>query len=302
MIKRKIQLRLITGLVMISLLLSPVLQGSAAKSQSTLPDYTPTLDQFLEDIHALLAELMTINAEWDILAQDQLQLLERLDDVGAVSATYLSLAIDGPTPTPTPTPSPAPTPSPIPTPAPTPTPIPTPDITLSSTSFEAANHLATGLNGLLLVALQPAQPAPKPPFNGTASDELNLTLDRINESFRRERQGADGRVLNDDQIKILSKRLLDTALTYRDSIRHTKPPNPNFRTLPGPRLRLQADLKKLQDVLNQEIGNNLNNPNTAHQREFKRALDELKKFAEDYDYKSLPSDIPPGPVPLPRRR
>ena len=148
MIKRKIQLRLITGLVMISLLLSPVLQGSAAKSQSTLPDYTPTLDQFLEDIHALLAELMTINAEWDILAQDQLQLLERLDDVGAVAATYLSLAIDGPTPTPTPTPSPAPTPSPIPTPAPTPSPIPTPDITLSSTSFEAANHLATGLNAV----------------------------------------------------------------------------------------------------------------------------------------------------------
>jgi hypothetical protein len=298
MIKRKIQLRLIMGLVLISLLLSPVLQGSAAKSQSTLPDYTPTLDQFLEDIHALLVELTTINTEWEILAQDQLQLLERLDDVGAVAATYLSLEIDGPTPTPTPTPMPTPSP----TPAPTPAPIPSPDIRLSSTSFEAANYLATNLNGQLLAPLQPAQPAPKPPFNGAASDELNLTLDRINESFRRERQGADGRVLNDDQIKILSKRLLDTVLTYRDSIRHTKPPNPNFRTLPGPRLKLQADLKKLQDVLNQEIGANLNNPNTAHQREFKRALDELKKFAEDYDYKSLPSDNPPGPVPLPRRR
>lgn len=279
------------GLVLISLLLSPVLNGSAAKPQSTTPDYTPTLDQFLDNIHDLFVELTTINTEWDILVQDELQLLERLDDVGAVAATYLSLEIADSAPSPTPTP----------TPAPLPTPAPAPTIAPSSRLFVTANSLATNLNGAFLTAEGAEPPAPKPPFNGKASDDLNLTLDGINESFRRERQGADGRVLTDDQVKILSKRLLDTVLTYRDSIRHTKPATPNFRTLPGPRLKLQADLKKLQDVLDQEIGANLNNPTTAHQREFKRRLDELKKFAEDYDYKSLPSDAPPGPTRLPRR-
>lgn len=296
MLKRNIQLRLFMGLVLISLLLSPALNGSVAKSQSTSPDYSPTLDQFLENIHDLFVELTTINTEWDILVQDELQLLERLDDVGAVADYYLSLEIDGTEPTPTP--MPAPTPAPTPTPAPS----PSPNITPSFTSFGAASHLATDVNGALLTALEAAEPAPKPPFDGKASDALNLTLDRINESFRRETRGAAGRVLDDDQVKILGRRLLDTVRIYQDSLRHSKPPTRDFKTLPGPRLKLQADLKKLQDVLNEEIGDKLDKPINAHQREFKRALDELKKFAEDYDYKSLPSDARPGPVPLPRRR
>src|SRR5262249_46543599 len=206
MTKRNILLRFIMGLVLISLLLSPGLKGSAAKPQSTPPDYSPTLDQFLDNIHDLFVELTTINTEWDILiVQDELQLLERLDDVGAVAANYLSLEIADSAPTPTPTPAPSPTPAPLPVP----TPAPAPTIAPSSTSFVTANSLATTLTGAFLTAEGAAPPPPKPAFDGKASDDLNLTLDGINESFRRERQGADGRVLTDDQVKILSKRLLD---------------------------------------------------------------------------------------------
>src|SRR5262249_12077540 len=189
MINRNILLRFIVGLVLISLLLSPGLKGSAARPQSTPPDYTPTLDQFLDNIHDLFVELTTINTEWDILiVQDELQLLERLDDVGAVAANYLSLEIadSAPTPTPTPTPAPSPTPAPppVPTPAPlpVPTPAPAPTIAPSSTSFVTANSLATNLNGAFLTAEGADPPPPKPAFDGKASDDLNLTLDGINES------------------------------------------------------------------------------------------------------------------------